>query len=395
MRKIDRRIVIVAILVFTIGLAYGLMRYLISLKEEPRSRPTTEVVRYVSAEVVKYQDIFSPVEADGRIASVSQLDIVAEASGKIIVGNVILKRGAQFNKGDLLFTIYPDEAILALKARKSQYLTMLVNLLPDIRIDYPDFENLFTAFYQSIKLDQALPAFPEVDNPTFTTFLASRSILSEYFSISRDELSLERRSIYAPFQGTYTEVYMEADGYTNTGGRVARAIRTDQLELEIKLERFHSNFVNIGDAVNVVSNRRNKSWTGTVIRKSQFVDPGTQSQSVFVQVKNPSTDPVLAGEWLIAEFQVQLVKDVMEVNRNAVFNTNEIYTIVDGRLQKEVIEIVKINEKTYLFRGVSEGIKIVTQALINVMEGSAVSVIGDTPPKQQEKGQRNPNQPKK
>ena len=132
-----------------------------------------------------------------------------------------------------------------------------------------------------------------------------------------------------------------------------------------------------------------------VIRKSQFVDPGTQSQSVFVQVKNPSTDPVLAGEWLIAEFQVQLVKDVMEVNRNAVFNTNEIYTIVDGRLQKEVIEIVKINEKTYLFRGVSEGIKIVTQALINVMEGSAVSVIGDTPPKQQEKGQRNPNQPKK
>lgn len=376
MRKIDRRIVIVSILIFTIGLAYGLMRYLISLKEEPRSRPAKEVVRYVSAKEVKYQNIISPVEAQGRVASISQLDIVAEASGKIIIDDIILKKGAQFKKGDLLFTIYPDEAILALKAKKSKYLTLLVNLLPDIRIDYPDFEKSFTSFYQSIDLDKPLPAFPQVENQTFNTFLASRDILSEYFSISRDELSLERRSIYAPFQGTYIEVYMEAGGYTNTGGRVARAIQTDQLELEILLERFLSDFVNIGDAVNVISKKRNKSWSGKVIRKSQFVDEGTQSRSVFVRVNNPSTDPVLVGEWYVVEFIGQEVKGVMEVNRNAVFNSNEIFTIVEGRLQKEEIDIIKVNEKTLLFNGLPEGVKIVTQPLINVMEGSAVSEIG-------------------
>lgn len=379
MRKIDRRIVIVAILVFTIGLAYGLMRYLISLKEEPKSRPPVEMVRYVSAEEVRYVRLFSPVEAKGRLASISELDIVAEAAGKIEIAKIPLKKGAQFSKGDLLFTVYPDEAVLALKARKSQFLTLLVNMMPDIRIDYPKFEKAFVDFYQSIQLDKPLPSLPSLEDQAFKTFLASRNILSEYFTISRDELSLERRKVYAPFDGTYIDVLLEAGAYTNAGGRVAKAIRTDELELEIPLERFHSDFVSIGDPVKVVSERRGKSWDGKVIRKSQFIDPSTQSQSVFIKVINKNRDAVLAGEWLTAVFQGQEIDGVMQVNRNAIFNTNEVFIVVDGRLQKKEINIVKVNEKTLLFNGLEEGTKVVTQPLINVMEGSPVAILGESP----------------
>ncbi len=376
MKKIDRRIVIVAMLIFTIGLAFGLMRYLISIKEDPKSRPQKELVRYVNTEEVKYLEIISPVEAAGRMASLSELDIVSEASGKIIVSKIPLKKGAQFHKGDLLFTIYPDETILALKARKSQYLTLLVNLLPDIHIDYPDFESEFNSFYQSINLDKPLPKLPSLENQAFKTFLASRNILSEYYVINKDELSLKRRSVYAPFNGTYTEVLLESGAYTNMGGRVARAIQTDKLELEILLERFHSDFVKIGDPVKVVSDNRSKEWPGKVIRKSQFVDPGSQSRSVFVKVNSTQSDPFLVGEYLSAVFKGQPVSNVMEVNRNAVFNSNEVFIIVDGRLQKREISIIKINEKTLLFRGLKEGVTMVTQPLINVMEGSAVSILG-------------------
>jgi len=378
MRKIDRRIVIVAMLIFTIGLAFGLMRYLISLKEDPKSKVQKELVRYVNAMEVKYMDITSPVEASGRLASISQLEIVSEASGKINTSKIPLKKGAQFKKGDLLFSVYPDEAILALKAKKSQYLTLLVNLLPDIHIDYPDFEIEFNNFYQSIELDKPLPKLPNIKNTALKTFLASRNTLSEYFVIKKEELSLKRRSVYAPFNGTYTDVLLEAGAYTNMGGRVAKAIQTDKLELEIPLERFHSDFVKIGDPVKIISEKRSKEWTGKVIRKSQFVDPGTQSQSVFVNVKYSKTDPALAGEYLKAVFKGQKVSNVMEVNRNAVFNSNEVFIIVNGRLQKREISIIKINEKTLLFQGLKEGVKLVTQPLINVMEGSAVSILGES-----------------
>ena len=389
MRKIDRRIVIIAILIFIIGFAFGLMRYLISLKEDPRSRPNIETIRFVSASSVKYENIHSPIEEDGRMASLSHLDIISEASGKIIVNKVPLKKGAMFQKDQLLFTIYPDEAVLALKAKKSQYLTLLVNLLPDIHIDYPDFEEAFTSFYQSISLNSALPVLPNIEDQALETFLASRNILSEYYNISREELSLKRRSVYAPFDGTYTEVLLEEGAYTNTGGRVARAIRTDQLELEIPLNRFQSDFVKIGDRVKITSDNRRKEWPGKVIRKSQFIDPGTQSQSVFVKVKNPASDPVFSGEYLTAVFNGQVVRDVMEINRNAVFNSNEVFVIVEGRLQKRIIDIIKVNEKTLRFRGLKEGEMLVTQALINVMEGSVVSILGKDPVKPNKSGKSN------
>lgn len=381
MRKIDRRIVIVIVLIFTIGLAYGLMRFLISLKEEPKTRPQTEITRYVSADTVRYSELISPVVAPGRLASVSELDVVSEASGKIQVDKIPLKKGASFKKGDLLFTIYPDEASLLLQANKSQFISLLANLLPDIRIDYPDFENNFRKFYEAIVIDKPLPKIPASEDKAFNTFMASRNVTSQYYSILREELSFSRRSVHAPFAGTYTEVYSEEGAYANTGGKVARIIRTDMLELEIPLERFHSEFVDIGASVTVTSTSRNVSWLGKVIRKSQFVDPGTQSQSVFVKIQNSSQDPILAGEYLSAAFVGQTIPDVMEVNRNAVFNSNEVFIVIDGHLSKVSIDIVKINEKTLLFRGVEPGMMLVTQPLINVMEGTAVAIIGQTMPK--------------
>lgn len=386
MKKIDRRIVVAFILLFTIGLAFGLMKYLISLKEEPVKRPQPEVTRYVEADTVMYGEVHSPVVARGRAASTAHLDIVSEASGRIITAGIPLKVGSRFKQGDLLFTIYPDEADLALKARKSQFLTLLINLIPDIRLDYPEAEAEYLAFYSRIKLDQDLPDLPDFGHPALNNFLASRTVLSEYYNIKRDELSLKRRSIYAPFDGTYSAVYLEAGGYINTGGRVAHAIRTDELEIEIPLERFHSEFVQMNDPVTVLSPERQLSWKGQVIRKAQFVDPGTQSQSVFVRITHNGNNPVLTGEYLTAQFDLQPVQNVMEIKRNAVFNSNEVFLIVDGHLEKAEIEIVKVNEQTLLFRGIPEGSLVVNQPLINVMEGTPVAVLGSQPSQSQQSG---------
>jgi len=364
------------------------MRYLISLKEEPMKREQPASTRFVQADTVHYSTLVSPVVAPGRFASAAELDLVSEASGRIIKTAIPLKKGAQFKKGDLLFTIYPDEAEMALKARKSQFLTLLVNLIPDIRRDYPDFEEPFITFYGAIDLDSDLPALPDTEDQALTNFLASRLVLSEYYGLRKDELSLSRRHMYAPFDGTYSEVYIEAGAYINTGGRVAHAIQTDKLEIEVPLERFHSRFVSIGDEVSITSDTRSVSWRGQVVRKSQFVDPGTQSQSVFVQVNNQSSNPILAGEYLSATFAGQAVDDVMEVKRNAVFNSNEVFIVINNHLEKKVIDIVKVNEQTVLFRGLEKGSLIVNQPLINVMEGTAVAIIGDPNAQIGQKSQR-------
>ncbi len=377
MRKIDKRIVVIAAFIFIVALAYGLMKFLAAQKEELRRRPLIEAMRYVKARPVKYGRIISPVSAPGRLASVADVDIVAEASGRIQQGEVSLKKGAQFSKGDVLFVIYPDEAMLALKASKSQFLNTLANLLPDIRIDFPQYEEGYLEFFSSISLDHPLPLFPEIDDDKLKIFLTSRNILSQYYTIRKDELQLSRRNTVAPFSGTFTGVNLEVGSYANTGGRVARAIRTDELELEVPVDRFDAEWIRIGDMVSVHSDRRGLTWTGTVIRKNQFVDPNTQSQGLFVLLKNHNSPMLLAGEYYRAEFPGHPIDGVMEVPRNIVFNTNEVFVIVDNRLEKRVANIIKVNEKTLIFNGLEEGELMVMQPLINVLEGTLVEQLGE------------------
>ena len=377
MRKIDKRIVVITAFIFIVGMAYGLMKFLAAQKEDMQRRPPVAAKRFVKAEPVKYVTILSPVSADGRLTSTAEVDIVAEASGRLQQGDIALKKGTKFSQGDILFVVYPDEAELALKASKSQFLNTLANLLPDIRIDFPEQEEGYMEFFSSISLDHPLPPFPEVENEKLKIFLTSRNVLSQYYIIRKDELQLSRRTTIAPFEGTFTEVNLEVGSYTNTGGRVAKAIRTDELELEVPVKRFDAAWIKIGDPVTVESDRRGLSWKGKVIRKSPFVDPNTQSQAIFIKIQNHRNPNLLSGEYLTAAFPGHPIEDAMEVPRNVVFNTNEVFVIVDNRLEKRVANVIKENEKTLVFNGLDEGEVLVMQPLINVLEGTLVEMLGN------------------
>ena len=378
MRKIDRRIVIVAAFIFIVGLAYGLMRFLAAQKEDLRKQPPIEAKRYVRSRVVEYSRVISPVSADGRLTSQAEVEIIAEASGRIEQGDVALKKGARFDKGDRLFVVYPDEAELALKASKSQFLNTLANLLPDLRIDFPRYEQDYLQFFSSISLDKPLPPFPRINDEKLKIFLTSRNVLSQYYTIRKDELELSRHTVVAPFTGTFTEVYLEVGSYTNTGGRVATAIKTDELELEVPVIQFDAEWIKIGGKVNVYDKAGRLKWNGTVVRKSQFIDPNTQAQSIFVLLKNHSSVSLLAGEYYTAEFPGHPIEGVLEVPRNIVFNTNEVFVIVDGRLQKRTVNVIKVNENTLIMNGLEEGEILVMQPLINVLEGTLVERLGET-----------------
>ena len=379
MRKIDRRIVIIGSVLFILLVAYGLMRFLIAQKEPPPVRRSLEARRYVRVEPVKYSRIAAAVSEKGRLSSIAEIDIVAEAAGKIEPGEVTLKKGARFSEGDVLFVIYPDEAILSLKARKSQYQNTLASIIPDLIIDFPEAEKSFTDFFNSIHVDRPLPPMPEINNDKLKIFLASRNVISEYYNIERDELSLERRTVRAPFNGTYTEVYMEQGAYTNAGGRVARAIQTDNLEMEVPLPRVDAAWISVGDPVQIKSETSSQNWEGTVIRKGQFVQENTQSQSIFIRIKPRPNQQLLAGEYFWAIFPVRPIENVMEIPRNSVFNSDEVFLVREGRLVKEQIDVIKKNDRTLLFRGIPEGDSIVVQQLINVSEGTLVQTDADTP----------------
>ncbi len=371
---------IVVALIILLGGSAALSMLFVSLKPEPPRKPETELKRFVKAETVKYEAITSSVSREGRVSSGSEVTLVAEASGKIEQGSVSLRKGSSFKKGQLIATIYKDEMELALKARKSNFLTTVTSLLPDIKVDFPDKLDAFNQFFLEIDIDKELPKLPEVKDEKLKVFLATRNVLSEYYGILQDEKKLSRHSLYAPFDGAFTLVNYEVGGYVNTGGQIAKMIRTDHLEIEVPVENEQSEWIKIGDKVNVFERNGSDEKPGVVVRKANFIDPDFQSRGIFVRVENSKKEEMLAGEYKMVEFPGQKIENAMEIPRSAVFNSNEVFTIVDGRLKKQVINIIKRNETTFIFNGLAEEQKIVVEPLINVKENSPVGILGEEQP---------------
>ncbi len=371
-----RKITFVVVgLLILLGGAAALSQLFVSMKPEPPRRPDAEIKRYVKAQTIVFDELQSSVVAEGRVVSSMAVVLVAEASGKIEAGEVVLKKGTSFEEGQLLATIYKDEVELALKARKSRFLSTFTNMLPDIKVDYPNQYSKFLNFFNEVNLDEPLPSLPSSENEKIKIFLSSRNILSEYYGILQDEKRLSRHSLYAPFNGAFTVVNFEVGAYTNMGGTIARMIRTDQLEIEVPVENGQSKWIKIGDKVKVFSSVGQSKLQGKVVRKSSFVDQSTQSRSIFVKVNVYGSEELLAGEYKKVMFPGQSIDGAMEIPRSSVFNTNDVYTVVDGRLKKQTINIVKVNDKTLIFNGLEAGGEIVVEPLINVKDNLAVEII--------------------
>jgi multidrug efflux pump subunit AcrA (membrane-fusion protein) len=368
----NRGIITFVVIVLFLGGAGLLSWWLTSMKPAPEAPVANTVTRLVQTRMVSYQDLKSDIEVPGRLASGRVIDVVSEVSGEILRGDIPLKEGQNFNKGQLICTIYDKQRILDIKASKSQFMNSLANTLADIKFDYPDhYDNVF-AFFEAIKMDEALPELPEISDKSLRIFLASRNILNQYYGIKSQEEMLAKHYISAPFTGSIMEVYIEAGGIANMGTRIARIIKTDVLELEVPIEVDNLQWIHRGDEVVVLDETGTHEWPGKVVRISSFVDPATQAASVFVEVNNSPTHPIYAGMYLRARFDEKTIAHAMEIPRQAVFNQNEVFMVKDSLLEKHTIDIKKVNENTVIFDGLEAGDEVVIEALVNVKEGTRV-----------------------
>jgi len=377
--NLRKTIIVFGGLLIMLGLAFLIMQALKGMKPEPPRKEGENIKRYVKAALVEYGDIIATVSRTGRVLATNEVMLVAEAAGKIEKGDIMLKEGAEFRKGQRLLTIYKDEAEMLLKAEKSRFLNTVASMLPDIKVDFPLYYDSISKFFLSIKLDRDLPPLPVglvSENEKLKIFLASRNVLAEYYSIKKDEMALKRYSLYAPFNGTFTQVNFEVGAYVNPGTQVARMISSDNIEVDVPVPNNESEWIAIGTRANVISGERNLQWEGRVVRKADFVEYSTQSRSIFVKVNiSKSKEKLLAGDYLEVKFGGQLIKDVMEIPRSAIFNENEVFIVVEGRLVKTLVNVVKRTDKTAIIKGLAPGTELVVEPLIDVKEKTPVEII--------------------
>lgn len=360
----NRQLIRTILLIVVIGaVAFGIMSYLASQKEEVKPPMIEKELPLVKTEKVEYSNAYVDVEQTGRLISKGRVDLTAEVSGKMLAGDVPLIVGQSFKKGDILLRIYDEDAKLSLRAAKSRFLSSIANVLPDLKYDYADNYQNWLNFFNAIKINEALPELPPVKNENERIYLAGKNILNDYFSIQTSEIVLSRYTIKAPFDGAYSSVSLEVGSIANMGSRIARLIRTDVMELQVPISIEEVPYVNKGNKVDI--SYQGKTIIGKVDRVSEFVDPNSQSVLVYVEMKNQANFPLYEGMFMSAKFDQTELKNVMEIPRKSVFNFDEVYTVVDGKLDKQRVTVAKLDEYSAYISGLKEGSLVVIESLIN------------------------------
>ena len=352
-----------------------LMNFLAGKKELPPERPTPEVKNYVKVQEIKYDRIPVEIEAFGRVGSSQQVDLVAEVGGKLLQGGINLKEGQNFRKGQLICRIYNVEQRLNLLAAKSNYLNILASALPDLKIDYPDNYNHWIRYFDAIDIEKDLAPLPKARSSKEKTFLATRNITGEYYTIKSQEENLKKYSIYAPYGGSVLSVDLEIGSVVNPGSVIATIIRTDKLELEVPIELRDINYVKTGAQARIVREGEvTRSWEGTVVRKADVIDPNTQSVRVYIAIKSKGND-IYDGLYLKAIIPGNSVDQGMRIDRNIVRNKNQVFVVEDNRLVAKEINILKISQNEIVFNGLDRGQLLVVDAPANASNNMVVDIL--------------------
>ena len=342
-------------------------------KKIDTTNTNSEKSKYVSVVTVENQLFPITLNGYGKVIASSSINISSEVQG-ILTSNIVLKKGTHFKKGQILFSIKNTDAKLALKSKKSSFLTLLTSILPDLTIDYPTSYNNWKIFYDKIDVDKPLPQLPEFKNSKEKSFIISRNILSQYYSIKSDEERLNKYTVVAPFSGSIIQAFSDNGAIVSPGMAVIKVLRDGKLEIEIPVLSKNLPLLKKNQKIELRANK-NQIIEGTISRIGDYINSETQTVPVFVKI-NDSKIALYNGMYLESTIRCESNEMAMIIPRTAIFSDEKVYVVdKDNKLIETKIEISTYQDKTVLVTNLKNGTKVVSEAVINVKEGSEVVIL--------------------
>jgi len=341
---------------------------LISLKSEPEKRPPATRAKIVATEIVDLGDVQTEVTAYGRVASSQPVQLTAEVSGTLEAGDVPFKPSQSFKKGDLLLKIDDRQATLNMNSAKSDLMTALATVLPEIKVDFPDEYQAWQSYFDSCQFGKNVQPLPETKNPRIKLFLSRFNVYKLYFTVRDLEILLEKHYFYAPFDGSIVSTALRAGSTARTGTNLGGIINLEQMEVAVPVEADDIRWIDKDRPVTFTSTEVAGQWTGRISRIGSDIDTRTQTVQVYMSIDNGHRAALFNGVFLEAHIPGRLVKDATVVPPKAIYEDGYVYVIVDGKLVRRDVKIVRReNTRTIVNGGLNNGDTLV----VDIMQGVA------------------------
>jgi membrane fusion protein (multidrug efflux system) len=337
-------------------------------KEAPKSITRLKALH---VDTVKNGSVSLNIKVDGPIQAQQKIDLFSEVNGVLSLQATKFNSGRIYRKGEILLDLDNSEAISAYRALKSQYLNVLGQAIPDIKIDFPSHFDNWYKHLQSISAGNwAAPK--KVDDEKLRLFLSARGVYSSFQNAESARIRLEKYQIRAPFDGVLTEALVEPGQLIRVGQKLGEFMGKGKFEMLTSLSTNEVSLVNIGDTVNLLSNARTEEYQGIVFRKNAKIDPSTQRVSIFILLEDPS---LVDGEYLRGVIVGPRLENALAISRKLLHKKASIYTIKDSVLAESSLEILHQSPEQVIVRGLKDGELIPQKPIAGAYIGMPVKII--------------------
>ena len=341
---------------------------------KPRAQ---KVVKTVFTEVAQNGTVPIIVHANGNLVAKNRVELFSEVQGVFRKGSKLFKTGERYNKGETIIRIDAMEYAASVQSIKSNLFNQLTSIMPDLRLDYPEFFPKWEAYLNGFDMEKPTPQLPEMTSEKEKFFISGRGILTSYYNVKNLEQRLTKYRISAPFRGVLTETLVTEGTLIRSGQKLGEFINTDVYELEVAVSKKFSDLLKVGENVELSALDDSKAYAGKVTRINGRVDQASQTIKAFIEVKDAS---LREGMYLEASLDAKQEPDAIEIDRNLLLAGDKIFIVRDTILDMIDVKPVYFSDKTVVLKEVPDGMSIVSKPLLGAYTGMAVKVYVEKKP---------------
>jgi multidrug efflux pump subunit AcrA (membrane-fusion protein) len=353
------------------------MRGLGSTEKQSARRDVTPEPRAVETQVLAFGDLTLQVEGDGVVESERMLNYVSEASGVVLFAKNDLKDGTYVREGEVVVRIDSRDVENDLYALRSDFLNAVASVLPELQLDDARIYRRWFDYFNTLDINTSVPDLPEITNAQEKIKISTKNIIGQYYAVRNQEILLSKHTIQAPFDGYISSSGVIENSFVSVGQQLFALSDPKNLVVTVPLLIEESKALDFSRAPRVAvyaDEGSEEMKIGHVTRKETLVDRNSQTLNVYVTFSNGDLNPhFLPGSYVHVSIDGKTLQNVAPVPRHLLDADNFVFTMEDGTLGRQELELVGYQSDLAIVRNsVPDETVIVTTILQKPLIGMGI-----------------------
>ena len=355
-------VIIVSVLIFVI---------LRNMKKPPKRMMNNHSVLSVSTLDVNIDDIQLKIPVIGKLIARNHAQIYAEVGGILEQGQKQFLEGVSYKKDEVLLSINSKDAEFNLMSQRSNLLTQVAQILPDMKFDFPENSVKWETYLADFKIENEIESLPEPSNDREKYFVAGKGIYQTYYNIKNLENTFKKYRPKAPFNGTVVSSNIKPGTLVRVGQPLGEYISNYVYDLESSVSLEQAISIKIGNKAILNTESISEAINGKVSRINNNVDPSTQMVNIYITV---SGSDLWEGMYLQGDLYSSTIVRATEIPRRIITNDNTVFVVIDSVAKELNVEIISLNGDTAVVTGLNDSTKLITKSQ-NMYDGQKVNIL--------------------